>query len=161
MNENNVYLDTSSIIKRYVEERGSRVVDHIYSRAEAGELTTVTSLWNIGEVLGVLDKYRSRGLIGDRALQDSLKHFLGESQKMIRLESMQIPPLTADILVQTYSLIFKHHVYQADALQIATCRTSNCKLLVSADHSLLTVAKRESMSAFDVETQEDEIKKHL
>jgi len=161
MNENSVYLDTSTIVKRYIEERGSRLVDHIYFKAEAGELTTVTSLWNIGEVLGVLDKYRSRKLIDDRALQESLKHFLGESQKMIRLESMQILPLTADILVKTYALTLKHHIYQADALQVATCSASNCKLLVSADRPLLTIAQKESVNAFDIEKQEDEIKKRL
>jgi len=161
MNENSVYLDTSTIVKRYIEERGSRLVDHIYSKAEAGELTAVTSLWNIGEVLGVLDKYRSRKLIDDRALLESLKHFLGESLKMIRLESMQILPLTTDIFVQTYALTLKHHIYQADALQVATCGTSNCRLLVSADHLLLTIAQKESLNAFDIETQEDEIKKRL
>jgi hypothetical protein len=31
-----VYLDTSSIVKRYVEERGSKVVDAVYARLRLG-----------------------------------------------------------------------------------------------------------------------------
>jgi len=38
MNVEFVYLDSSSIVKRYVGERGSEVADTVYERAEAETL---------------------------------------------------------------------------------------------------------------------------
>jgi len=157
MSESAIYLDTSSIVKRYVEESGSSLVDRIYAKAEAGEQRVATSLWNVGEVLGVLDTYRSRKLIDSRAFQESLTSFLAESLKMIRLENMKIIPVTADLLTETYDLILKHHIYQADALQVAACRAANSKIFLSADSRLLKVAREENLNAFNIEKQETEI----
>jgi predicted nucleic acid-binding protein len=155
MNGSTVYLDTSSIVKRYIEELGSSLADRIYTKAEAGEHSIVMSLWNVGEALGAFDSYCSRGLINEDAFLDAARRFLAESQKMIRLGSMQILPLSADILVESYILIVKHHIYQADALQIATCRTVKSELFISADRRLLKVAKDENIRALNIETDED------
>jgi len=154
-------LDTSSIVKRYVEESGSRLVDRIYARAEAGENRVATSLWNVGEVLGVLDTYRSRRLIDSRAFHESLSSFLAESLKMIRLENLEIIPVTAHLLMETYDLILEHHIYQADALQVAACQTADCKIFLSADSRLLKVAREENLNAFNIEREETEISRLL
>jgi len=50
-----VYLDTSAIVKRYIQEAGSDVVASLYSSAWQGSVKISFSPWNIGEVLGVLD----------------------------------------------------------------------------------------------------------
>ena len=52
MNAKNVYLDTSTIVKRYVEEKGSQLADDIYARAEVGALRISFSMWNVGELIG-------------------------------------------------------------------------------------------------------------
>ena len=57
----NAYLDTSGLVKRYVEEEGTEVIDRLYEETEAGKTTTYFSIWNIGEALGVLDRYHTRG----------------------------------------------------------------------------------------------------
>ncbi len=65
MNAKNVYLDTSSIVKRYVEEKGSKLVDDVYGRAEVGALRISFSMWNVGELIGALDQHRSRKVISE------------------------------------------------------------------------------------------------
>lgn len=55
-----VYLDSSVIVKRYVFERDSLVVDYVFDKGWAGELFMATSIWNFGEVLRVLDERRRR-----------------------------------------------------------------------------------------------------
>lgn len=47
-----LYLDSSAIVKRYVVEPGTEVVDEVFERAEAREVFVVFSVWNVGEVLG-------------------------------------------------------------------------------------------------------------
>lgn len=152
-----VYLDTSSIVKRYVDEVGSELVDRIYAKAEAGTHVIIMSLWNLGEVLGVLDNYRSRKFLNDETFGKVLENLLAESEKMLRLGSMRILPLALDILVETYVLLLKHHIYQADALQIATCKVSKSNLLISADKQLLKAARAEKIEALDIETDEEAI----
>jgi len=155
MNESSVYLDTSSIVKRYVEERGSGLVDRIYAEAETGKRTIAMSLWNIGEVLGALDRYRSRRVMDEDGLLKAVEAFLAESQKMIRLGSMLILPFSAEIMTETYTLILKHHIYQADALQIATCKMAGSTLFVSGDTRLLAVARDEQIKTLNVEKTEE------
>jgi predicted nucleic acid-binding protein len=60
MREPRIYLDSSIVVKRYVEEPGSNTVKQVYRRAYAGEVKLVFSLWNVGEVLGAFDRARSR-----------------------------------------------------------------------------------------------------
>jgi predicted nucleic acid-binding protein len=60
-----VYLDTSAIIKRYVREPGSELVNEVYEKALSGNVTLSFSVWNVGEVLGALDKYRRRQWLSD------------------------------------------------------------------------------------------------
>jgi len=157
MNAPSAYLDTSSIVKRYVEETGSPVADFIYAKAEAGVHHIVMSLWNVGEVIGVLDSYRARELLDDEALHKALKSFLAESEKMIRLGSVRILPLTVDTLTETYALVLRHHIYQADALQVATCKTSASNMFLSADKKLLKVARAEGLDALNIEADKEQI----
>jgi len=150
-----VYLDSSSIVKRYVEERGSEVVDEVYAKAETGELRFSFSIWNIGEALGVIDRYVSRGFLPEDALKTALHDFISESTKMVRLGSLQILPMTTKNLVDSWLLIMKHHIYGADALQISTSKEANCSLLLSADFKLVQVAEKEGINAVNVEAEPD------
>ncbi len=58
-----VYLDTSAIVKRYVAEEYSDLVDEVYEGAYRGAVRIGFSAWNVGEVAVVLDKYCRRGLL--------------------------------------------------------------------------------------------------
>jgi len=96
-----VYLDSSVLVKRYVEEKGSDIVDLIYSKSEVGKIVLVFSAWNIGEVLGVLDKYLAKKAIGPIKFRECVNRLLLESIKMVRLGSLFLYPLTSDILVHS------------------------------------------------------------
>jgi hypothetical protein len=49
------YLDSSALVKRYVQEPGTRPIDIIFDKASAGAIAIATSVWNIGEAFGVFD----------------------------------------------------------------------------------------------------------
>jgi len=119
--------------------------------------TVSLSLCGIGELLGVLDSHHSRRLLNDEDLRRTLTNFLAECAKLIRLGNMQIFPFAVDTLIETYMIELRHHIYQADALQVATCKTSSSRLLVSADKNLVRVAKAEGIEAFDMEGDEEQI----
>ena len=54
------YLDTSALVKRYVKEPGSEIVDRIYTKAYRGLAVIAASYWNITEAAVVFDKYERR-----------------------------------------------------------------------------------------------------
>ena len=161
MSGQSIYMDTSSIVKRYVSETGSELADIVYAKAEAGTRKIITSIWSIGEVLGALDIYRSRKLISEVAFHETVNAFLAESEKMLRLGGMQIIPLTSETLVGAYGIILKHHVYEADAVQLATSKASKSAIFLSADKPLLAVAKAEEIYAFDIEVDAERIMENL
>ncbi|MEM4606535.1 MAG: type II toxin-antitoxin system VapC family toxin, partial [Thermofilaceae archaeon] len=83
-----VYLDSSAIVKRYVEERGSTIVRKVYREAYSGSATLTVSAWNIGEVLGVFNKYRRRGWLSEEGYTEALRTFASETSRLIKLGVM-------------------------------------------------------------------------
>jgi predicted nucleic acid-binding protein len=88
-----VYLDTSAIVEQYVQEAGSDVIAQVYSKARLGDLRIAYSVWNIGEVLGVLDKYHTRGWLGREDYELSRPELLGETMKMLKLRILRVVPV--------------------------------------------------------------------
>lgn len=158
MNGKRLYLDSSSLVKRYVEERGSDAADAIYERAEQGKVEVQFSLWNVGEVLGAIDQYRVRGLLTESEFNTAVSSFIGETLKLVRLGSVRITPFTATILIESYRLVLSYNVYQADALQIATCKDSKGYYLVSGDRRLVGIASKEGILAYNIEDEPQAIK---
>lgn len=148
-----VYLDTSSIVKRYIEEKGSEVVDKVYEESEAGRVRMAFSVWNIGEALGVLDRYRTRKMISDENFETALKTLASESMKMIRLGVLQLLPITSRTLIESWLLVLQHHIYEADALQISSSKESGCDLFLGADNHLIQAAQKEGINALNFEAE--------
>jgi len=153
-----VYLDSSAIVKRYVTEPGSLAVDEVFHKAEAREAIATFSLWNIGEVLGVLDERRKRKWLSEDEFTTALKKFVDELIKLLRLRSIEIIPTLTPLLTETWKLILDHHVYEADALQLSACTHSRSDTFLSGDKGLVNIARKVGLKAFDVSTEETEAK---
>jgi predicted nucleic acid-binding protein len=155
MKEPKAYLDSSCIVKRYIKEKGSALVDEIYGKSEAGELSLVFSIWNIGEAIGVFDRYLSKKLISGRQFTTAKSDLVSETLKLSRLESLEVLPITSNILSRSWSLITRHHIYEADALQISSGKEATCDLFLGADGRLLQAASAEGLNSVDVESSLD------
>ena len=142
------YLDTSALVKRYVKEPGSEVVDGIYTKAYRGLAVIAASYWNITEAAVVFDKYGRRLGLSARHLMEAL---LRESRTLARLLRLKLVPVSSTLIHETIDLVLKHHIYSADALQIASARHANCKYLVTADKRLAEAAAAENLEAIIVE----------
>jgi predicted nucleic acid-binding protein len=157
MSARNVYLDTSTIVKRYIEEKGSKLVDDLYGRAEIGALRISFSMWNVGELIGALDQHHSRKVISETQFRVSIRDFVAETIKLFGLGHLSIRSPTAKIFADAWHLIFSSHIYEADAIQIATAKSLECDLFLSADAELIEVAKQTNLQAANVETEAKKI----
>ena len=136
------YLDTSALVKRYVKEPGSEIVDEIYAKAYKGIAVIAISYWNIAETAVVFDKYEKRLRLSARRLLEAL---LRESRTLVGLLRLKLVPISPTLIHETTELVLKHHIYSADALQIASAHHANCKHLVTADKRLAKVAAAENL----------------
>lgn len=133
------YLDTSALIKN-VEEPGSEIIDEIYRDAYKGVERLSFSYWNIAEAAVVLDKYeRKLGLDARKLLRDMLK----ESSTLSKLRRLIVVSVSPLILRASSKLVPKHHIYVADALQVASAKSINSCTFVTGDEELVRVAEAE------------------
>jgi predicted nucleic acid-binding protein len=112
-----------------------------------GNVTLSFSVWNIGEVLGALDKYRRGQWLSDEGYLKARVQFLGETLRFIKLRLIKIVPVSTVLLKQAWSLIEKYHIHQADALQLLSAKRVNSKRFCTADASLHEVALKENLKS--------------
>jgi len=154
----NLYLDTSVIIKRYIDEPGTETTDMIFDKAEIGEIKLTISLWNIGEALGVLDEKRRKGWLTEKEFEQTLNLFAEELVKFMRLKAIDIIPVQAPILTDTWNLVLNHHVYEADALQITTCSYNSNDALVTSDEKLAQTGRKIGIKTIHLPKDELDLK---
>jgi predicted nucleic acid-binding protein len=155
-----VYLDSSAIVKRYTSEPGSPAADHVFDKCWLGELLIATSIWNIGEILGVFDMRRRKKWLDENEFRKTLKKFVSEIMGLLRLRAVEIVPILTSMLVESWPLILEERIYEADALQIQTYIYSGGNLLLSADNELINVALKKGIKAVNIE-DESEVKRLL
>ncbi|MCS7112941.1 MAG: type II toxin-antitoxin system VapC family toxin [Nitrososphaerota archaeon] len=142
-----VYLDTSAIVKRYVDEPGSDVVRGLYRRCYLGELRISFNLWNIGEVLGVIDRARILRRIREEDYVTIKRRFLAETIRLMRLGILLIVGIRRSILKDSWRLIERYRVYQADALQVVSAKNVRAEQFFVADRKLHEVALKEGLNS--------------
>ncbi len=142
-----IYLDSSAIVKRYISEPGSEEVIEIYRRALNGELSLSFSAWNIGEVLGVFDKYFKRGWLSREDYERARKQFLGETMRLLRLKVLNIVPVKVKLLTLTWPLIEKYHVYEVDALQVVSADFVKAQRLYTGDELVHKLAVKKGLKS--------------
>ena len=142
-----VYLDSSAIVKRYVREPGSDVIRRTYLRAYSGDVVLSCSAWNVGEVLGALDRARRLGRLSEKAYSTARRRFLLEVRRMSRLGAMLVVPVRVRILARAWRLVEEHHIYVADALQVATAEYVRASQFMTGDGRLHDVAAKEGLNS--------------
>lgn len=76
-------------------------MDKVYGKSEIGELRLAFSIWNIGEAIGVFDRYLSRKLISEKDFSIARSDLVCETLKLSRLGSLDLLPVTSGVLSQS------------------------------------------------------------
>jgi len=141
------YLDSSAIVKRYVLEEGTEKVKETYLEALNGAASLHFSVWNIGEVLGVLHAYHRRKWLESEDYTAARESFLAETTRLIKLGVAKIIPVKAKLLTQSWLLVEKYHIYEADALQVSSAKNLGVDQLLSGDRRVVDVCREEGVKA--------------
>jgi len=142
-----VYLDSSAIVKRYVLEGGSDKVRETYLKAFNGAATLHFSVWNVGEVLGTLDAYHRRKWLESEDYRAARESFIAETVRLLKLGVAKVVPVRSRLLSECWLLVEKHHIYEADALQIVSAKHLGVDQLLSGDQRLVDISNKEEIEA--------------
>jgi predicted nucleic acid-binding protein len=151
------YIDTSALVKRYIEEPGTKAVDIIFDKASIGAITIATSVWNLGEAFGVFDYRKRRALLTRREFDLVVRTLTSEVVNLTQSGAMQLYPVRTWLLTEAWGTILTEQLYQADALQIVTCKDSKSKVLITSDEHLRKASERLGLKALDPHKQAQEI----
>lgn len=61
------------------------------------------------------------------------------------LDALITVSINSSIIADSWEVIERRHIYQADTIQIVSTRASNADYFLSADHSLIERAKKENI----------------
>lgn len=149
------YLDTSAWVKRYLVEEGTHEVDDVFNRATSGGIELSTSIWNIGECLGIFDKRRLVGDLNHEQFEDTLEKFFRETIDLAERGNIELSPISGKLLSGAWEIVLENHIYQADALQIQTMRARKCDVILTGDKQLTEIAETRGYEAVCLEEKEN------
>lgn len=60
-------------------------------------------------------------------------------------------------MTASWQIVMQEHIYEADALQIASCKEVECQVFVSADRRLVDTAKKRGLVGLDPANDESKL----
>ena len=144
-----IYFDTSALIKRFVEEKGSALVQ---SMVESGEAVATAKI-AYAEVFAGLTRKMREGNLAEVQYDLACRQFETDWHAYIRVE------LNDDLLFLARDLIRRHGLRGFDAVHLASALVLSGAIdeevsFAAADRRLLRAAAAEGLRAVNVETQQ-------
>jgi predicted nucleic acid-binding protein len=137
----NLFFDTSALVKRYYEEPGTEFVDSLVTDDDTK--VVLTSIAVVETVSAFRRKY-NREDIGDDVLDELLASFFDEA-----LSDFLILPTEESLLVNSFELVLDNDLRTLDSLQLSAALSvsENVEELVfvSADKELVSVAENKGL----------------
>jgi predicted nucleic acid-binding protein len=94
------------------------------------------SYWNVAEAALVFGRYARRlGLDARKVVRGMLR----EAMTLSRLHRLLVVGVSPSILRASIELVLKHHIYVADALQVASAKNVDSSAVVTGDRVLASV----------------------
>jgi predicted nucleic acid-binding protein len=139
------YFDTSGLVKRYVEEPGSRAVDGLMADGPAATATVA-----FAEVHAGLSRKRREGKLAPAAYESACRHFDAEWEALVRVA------LRDEVLRFARDLIRRYPLRAFDAIHLASALTLKRALgeemtFVASDNRLLNAARTEHLHTVNPE----------
>ena len=137
------YLDAGALVKRYVNESGSRETITLIDGSEM----VATSIASRAEVAAALAKALRLGMISDAAGRDAGQRFAGDWPDFMRV------PVTEALVERADRLAWEHVLRGYDAIQLASALTwqeaaGEATVIATYDQQLLDAASRAGLTVW-------------
>jgi predicted nucleic acid-binding protein len=140
-----LYLDSSALVKLYIDEVGSGRV-----RQAAGEARRLaTSVVTIPEMISALGRRVREGSLGDEEARRGYDLFERELPTFLTVEATVELAEHAGRLVRVHGLRGFDAVQLASALAVVSLITQDSVVFAAADHQLRAAARHEDLTALE------------
>jgi hypothetical protein len=135
------FIDSSALIKRYVEEIGSEKVDDLFTIASEIILSPITKI----EIHSTIDRLKCERLLSNKDYSRLTKEIHHD------FKYFSVLPFNHQIELQSIHLIEKHHLRTLDSIQLASCLSQKDSIdsFVVSDRKLKMAAKKENCNFID------------
>ncbi len=152
---NYFWLDANAIVKQYVTETGTPLVNHLFTRVPLNQMFCLFD--SMDEACFAFVRKRNEGIITIVEFNQAIQQFKAEVIDRADVEKMEA---TQNQKIAARQFIDAYSVYHIDAyiLQCALDKAGKLRtagdnlILVSSDQRLLAAAKQEGLLTFDPET---------
>jgi len=152
---NHIYWDASALVKRYVAEVGTPLVNHLFMKVPRSRMMCLHIC--TGEVISIFVRKKNSGLITNaifaQAMADCRMEVLDDVNfKLISTDAYLIS--SSHPFIEKYALNATDALILRSAINVATllCRKGDNLVLITSDRRLLRVAKAEGLTTFNPET---------
>jgi len=150
---NHFFLDASAWIKRFHDEPGTDVVDHLVDMLLTSPQRIAISALGLTEVAAALNRHRNDARLPVTVLEQAIERLLVEAG------SMDVLPVNEAVVLGSLSYIIQHNINASDALylhQLLLLRElldliDHHIVLVASDRRLLRAATAEGIAVLDPE----------
>jgi uncharacterized protein len=128
-----VFMDTSALIKRYLQEEGTDVVDSYFLQENDIVISPITGI----ELYSALRRRLSEGDINSNTYNKAVKAYSEEEKSFIELRW--------DLRFKEWAiqLISRNRIKTLDAIQLTAAKSFELDEFVAADKRLLQIAQKE------------------
>lgn len=136
-----VFLDTSTLAKRYVQELGSEELEDLFFSVVKEVFVSTLALAEFAAAIG--RKLRNKDMLeksASKAMREFEKDWGGLFKKI---------PLTEDLAMSAASLAIQYPLKGADAIHLASAIAVGADLFVVSDNMLVSVAEKIGIKTYN------------
>ena len=158
-----VYFDTSAVIKEFVPETGSDLVDDTINAAKSGDIQVYTSVWSVNEAVAVVDRLTRRPAdpLSAAEQQQIIATFTERIRDSGEHAAYRVTPIEHVMVTGSRLLIDQLHISPDDALHIYTAWIYDCDYFFIHDDKIVKRLKQASIQDMTVIDLGDEKDKAL
>jgi len=140
-----LFFDTSALVKRYHEEKGTDQVDDLIE----GEDTVVISSLSVIETVSAFRRKYNMSDLTEEQMNDLLSEFFREA-----LEDFIIVPMEESVMQFSFDLVIEDNLRTLDSLQLSAALSLNPRedsdvVFISADEELVSIAEKRDLDAIN------------
>lgn len=138
-----LYFDTSALIKEFISELGSDLIDKVVAAAREQRIQIVSSIWSINETLSVIDRLsrqKDERTKKAKLTKAEIQGIIATIAERINSSNQQadffFTPIDHAIVVNSRELIDTCHISPVDALHVYTGWVYDCAYFLVHDKKL-------------------------
>ncbi len=147
------YIDTSAFVKYYGNpkfEKGVLQMSDLFENAKSGKEILITSIFTIGEIISVFDRWVRIKAITNEDFIKILIRLVSDLEELINLKSLVVDGINSEMVSHSFEYIPKYHISINDSLHLYTALSNkNIKEFFSSDENLNKAATNEGLDVIN------------